>query len=261
MTMRRRSVLFVCAALLASLPVPARAAGGVFVQTNLVSDVPGLATFTDPNLKNPWGISSSATSPFWVSNQVTGTSTLYRGSGQPQALIVTIPPSGGGGNPTGQVFNGSSDFALTTGGKALFIFASLNGTISGWNGAQATLAQVAATTAGAAYTGLALGNNGSGNFLYAANAAGNRIDVFNGSFSPTSLTGSFADSSLPTGFTVYNIQNIGGVLYFTYQKETSGGGVINAFDLKGNLLPRPPSDSDGGAPHPPRGPAPAAPPL
>src|SRR3954470_19612527 len=118
----RRLIACVCASLLFSVPGTARAGGGFFQQANLVSDVPGLAKFTDPNLKNPWGISSSATGPFWVSNQVTGTSTLYRGSGQPQALIVTIPPTGGGGNPTGQVFNSSSDFALTAGGKALFLF-------------------------------------------------------------------------------------------------------------------------------------------
>ena len=91
----------------------------------------------------------------------------------------------------------------------MFIFASLNGTISGWNGAQGTTAQIAATTPGAAYTGLAFGNNGTGNFLYAANSPGNRIDVFNGSFSPTTLAGSFADLSLPAGFTVYNVQHLG----------------------------------------------------
>jgi len=236
MTTLRRLIYLGGVSLLVGLPASTQAAGWYFQQTNLVSDVPGMANFTDLNLKNPWGISSSSASPFWVSNQVTGTSPLYNGAGKPQPLIVTIPPGGGNGNPTGQVFNTSSDFALATGGKALFIFASLNGTISGWNGAQGTTAQLAATTAGAAYTGLALGNNGSGNFLYAANSPGNRIDVFNGSFSPTTLAGSFADPSLPAGFTVYNVQHLGTSIFVTYENETTGGGVVNEFDLNGNLI-------------------------
>ena len=87
------------------------------VQTNLVSDIPGLAAFTDPNLKNPWGIAKSGGSPFWVSNQVTGKATLYNTAGQPQGLIVTIPGTGDPSGPTGQVFNPTNDFALTTEGK------------------------------------------------------------------------------------------------------------------------------------------------
>ena len=126
------------------------------------------------------------------------------------------------------------------------MFASLNGTISGWNSAQAMSAVVQVRSTGAAYTGLAIGNNGSGNLLYAANASGNKIDVFNGSFSPTTLAGSFVDPNLPSGFTVYNVHNLGGTLYVTYENETSGGGVINAFDLNGNLLRRVTSNTDGG---------------
>jgi len=245
MTTLRRLIYLGCVSLLAGLPASTQAGGWYFQQTNLVSDVPGMAQFTDSNLKNPWGISSSGTSPFWVSNQVTGTSTLYNGAGKPQSLIVTILPTGGG-NPTGQVFNSSSDFALTTGGKALFIFASLNGTISGWNGAQDTTAQIAATTPGAAYTGLAFGNNGSGNFLYAADSPGNKIDVFNGSFSPTTLAGSFVDPNPLAGFTVYNVQHLGGSIYVTYENEATGGGVVNEFDLNGNFIRRISSNGAGG---------------
>jgi uncharacterized protein (TIGR03118 family) len=167
---------------------------------------------------------------------------VYNGAGQ-QALVVTVPGAGG---PTGQVFNPTSDFALTTGGKAFFLFANLNGSISGWNPTQGTLAQVAASASGAVYTGLALGNNGTGNFLYAADAAGNKIDVFNGSFAPTILAGSFTDPSLPAGFAVYNIQEGGGVLLVTYENEVSGGGVVNAFDMNGNFLRRVSANADGG---------------
>lgn len=216
-----------------------------FRQTNLVSSIPGLAAETDAHLKNPWGISSSATSPFWVSNQVTGTSTLYNSAGKPQALVVTIPSAAGGG-PTGQVFNSTTDFALANGGKALFLFANLDGTISGWNAAQGTSSSVQVITPGAAYTGLALGNNGTGNFLYAANSAGNTIDVFNASFAPTTLAGSFNDPNLPAGFSVYNVQQIGGKLFVTYENESTGGGIVDAFDLNGNLLHRVTSNASGG---------------
>src|SRR5262245_32898734 len=111
MMILRRLIVIACAGLLIGVPASAQAGGAYFQQTNLVSDVPGLARFTGSNLKNPWGIAFGESTPFWVSNQVTGTATIYDGTGQPQSLVVTIPPAGGG-NPTGQVFNSSSDFAL-----------------------------------------------------------------------------------------------------------------------------------------------------
>src|SRR5258706_656258 len=118
------------------------AAAQQYRQTNLVSDIPQLAVVTDPNLVNPWGIARSATSPWWVADNVTGISTLYNGSGQrlpppPNGpLVVSVPPHSGGsgnGSPTGIVFNGSSDFEVAVGKPARFIFVTLDGTISGWN--------------------------------------------------------------------------------------------------------------------------------
>jgi hypothetical protein len=120
-------------ALLASLPTAARA--GYFQQTNLVTDNQSIttATFTDPNLINPWGISFSTTSPFWVSDQGTQVSTLYNGAGILQALVVNIPRSGTSG-PTGQFFNNTTGFIIPSDGSAAsFIFANLNGSISAWN--------------------------------------------------------------------------------------------------------------------------------
>src|SRR5579864_7371224 len=106
----------------------------VFTQTNLTSDIPGLASFTDGNLKNPWGMSFSMTSPFWSSDQGTGVATLYNAAGQPQPLVVSIPKTAAGPQgPTGQVFNGTSGFQLAANAPSLFIFSSLAGTISGWN--------------------------------------------------------------------------------------------------------------------------------
>jgi uncharacterized protein (TIGR03118 family) len=221
-------------------------ADSVYQQTNLTSDVPGLANNLDPNLQNPWGISFSNTSPFWVSDQRTGVATLYNGAGVPQPatpLIVTIPPvSGtGGGSPTGTVNNGTTDFKLTPAANsaAIFMFATLNGNISGWNpGVNPTNAVNEVTTAGAVYTGLALANNGVQNQLYAVdNAAGaghSTINVFGPTFAPATSAG-FVDPTLPAGFVPYNVQLINGKLFVTYEGPGSAG-LINVFDTNGNLL-------------------------
>ena len=220
-----------------------------FAQTNLVSNVPGLAANFDANLKNPWGISHSATSPFWISNQASNNSTLYSAVGAiPQALVVSVgptapPPTG----PTGQVFAGIAGNFVENGAPANFIFATLAGSIDAWNGSNGTTAAVVASTPGAVYTGLALGNNGTANFLYAANFAGGRVDVFNSSFAPATLAGSFTDPNLPAGYVPYNIQNIGGKLYVEYAQvdpntheaaEGAGLGVVDVFDTSGNFLQR-----------------------
>jgi uncharacterized protein (TIGR03118 family) len=150
-------------------------------------------------------MSFNATSPFWVSNQGSNNSTLDNGAGVPQALIVSTPPS-----PTGQVFNFSPSFLLPGGAKALFIFDLLSGQIAGWNGAQGTTAVSEFTaTDGAVFTGLAIGNNGTSDLLYAADFANGRIDVFNSSFRPTTVSGGFTDPTLPAGYVPYNIQAIG----------------------------------------------------
>ncbi len=202
-----------------------------FSQTNLVSDIPGLAAVTDPNLKNPWGVSFSATSPFWVSNQATSTSTLYSGTGVANSLVVSVP-----GGPTGQVFAGGTSFLEPNGSTPNFVFATLSGSIYAWNNANGTTAQLTASTAGAVYTGLAIGNNATGSFLYAANVSGGRIDVFNSNFASATLSGSFVDPTLPAGYRPYNIQNVNGLLYVEYENPTLSGvgaGVVSVFDTNG----------------------------
>ena len=229
--------------------VSSSARGGEYVQTNIVSDRPGVAPNVDPNLVNPWGMSFSTTSPFWVSNQGSGTATLYNplapsGSSVKQALTVTIPTtSSGPQGPTGQVFNNTSDF-LVNGSPAHFIFANLNGTISAWNAG--TAAQLEATTSGAVYTGLALNTSGS-TYLYAANAAGaGSIMVFDTNFhdvTGTNFSGKFVDPSPVAGFTPYNIQLLSGNLYVTYAAATSTGaplpgGYVDEYDTAGNFIRR-----------------------
>jgi uncharacterized protein (TIGR03118 family) len=159
-----------------------------YVVTNLVSDIPGLAAFMDPNLKNPWGMSSSAGSPIWVSDNKTGVATLYNTAGAPQSLVVTIPavPDPGAtapSPPTGQVFNAGTGFLVAGAGtSAHFIFATEDGSIAAWNSGTSAVVKVDNFAFGAVYKGLAIVNNGGingiGDLLYAANFNSGKIDVF-----------------------------------------------------------------------------------
>jgi uncharacterized protein (TIGR03118 family) len=225
-------------------------------QTNLLSDIPGVARNTDPNLVNPWGMAAGPTTPIWVSDNGTDKTTLYSGAiaGSPllpAALVVGIP----NGEPTGQVFNPSTDFVVSNGaahGAALFIFASESGSITGWNPgvpapAPSTSAQVGITVPDAVYKGLAITTGSHGDFLYAANFHSGTIDVFNGSYQLVHRSGSFTDPSLPSGYAPFNIQNIGGRLYVTYAKQDAakhddvagaGHGFVDVFDLRGHLVQR-----------------------
>jgi uncharacterized protein (TIGR03118 family) len=244
---------------------------GLFVQTNLVSDVAGMAATTDPNLINPWALTSSSTSLFWVANQGSGTSTLYNGQGQPQPpgnnppftpLIVTIPtnpadnPTPAHGSPTGDVFNtassaaGSTAFDLIPGNtrtSAIFLFATTDGTISGWNpGVNRTNAVIGATHPGAEYTGLAIANDSkAGTLLYAADFSNNAIDVYDTNFKlVTTLPGDFTDPNLPSGYRVFNVQAIDNKLYVEYAtfnpatggvQPGTGHGVVDVYNTDGTL--------------------------
>ncbi len=218
-----------------------------FVQTNLVSDIPGEANLTDPNLVNPWGIAASPTSPFWISDNGTGVSTLYTGTGTKVPLTVTVPAPLGGGPvsaPTGAVFNGTTDFNVGTNAPANFIFDTEDGTISGWHGGSSAVLEVDNSSSGAVYKGLAIGNNGTGNFLYASNFNANRVEMYNSSFT---LTNSFTDPSVPTGYAPFDVQELNGDLYVTFALQDAakhddvagaGHGFVDEFDLNGNLVRR-----------------------
>ena len=240
----RRTTLMVAAALTLLLAVTPRLMGGtLYTQTNLVSNSSATpASFTDPNLINPWGNVSNGGSPFWVSDQGTGVSTLYSTPpGTPLSLVVSIP----GGNPTGIVAN-TGGFNVD-GAPAAFIFATLGGTIAGWNGTPTfTNAVTEATVSGAIFTGLAQASNSSGTFLYAADFKNGNIDVFNSSYTQVSLSGSFTDPNLPTGYHPYNIQPVNGKLYVEYAPIGSNGrpvvgpgnGVVDVFDTNGGFAQR-----------------------
>jgi uncharacterized protein (TIGR03118 family) len=230
-------------------------AANSYVQTNLVSDLPGIAAQTDPNLVNPWGLAASASSPFWISNNHSGTSTLYNGAGQPfpasGPLVVQIPapqsvqpPAA----PSGIVFNDTSGF-LVGGTVASFIFASEDGTVTAWNGPAGGTAKLMVDNsgAGAVYKGLAVATSVAGPRLYATNFNSGRVDTFDAGFAPIVTPGGFIDPNIPSGFAPFGIQRIGRKLYVSYAMQDSarhddvagaGNGFIDVFDFDGNLVTR-----------------------
>jgi uncharacterized protein (TIGR03118 family) len=271
--MEHRSVVRIMFALVAAgamvvqaAPAQAGTFRGSFHQTNLVSDLPGMAQLRDPDLVNPWGLSSSPTSPIWVSDNNAAVSTLYNGAGQKVPLTVHIPapgdPQGGPftGTPTGTVFNPTTDFKVsnaTTSARSLFLFGTEDGTILGWNpgvgGNVATIAVDHSATVdtagdvGAVYKGLTNGSVGSANFLYAANFRFGTVDVFDGNFAQVVKAGAFTDSSIPSGFAPFGIQNIGGLIYVTYAKQDQfkhddmngpGNGFVDVYTTSGALVRR-----------------------
>jgi uncharacterized protein (TIGR03118 family) len=235
----RTPVLFACVALLlvftASAAVAQAPWGATFyAATNLVSDKSGTA-HTDPLLKNPWGLAYAPGAPFWISDEASGWSTLYDGSGNPQSLQVVVPPASGSGpgSPTGIVYNGSTEFQIDS-WTSVFLFATLDGTISGWSHFNPSAALIGVTSAGASYTGLAITSKTSGNFLFAADAANNKVDIYDGSFN---FVKSFTDPAIPTGFAPFGIQDISGHVFVSFAATSGGpGGYIDVFDEDGNLL-------------------------
>ena len=212
-----------------------------YKRVNLVSNMPGAALHVDPNLINGWGLAFFAHSPFWVADAGTGVSTLYGPGGSMVPLVVTVPSAPGLG-PTGIVANSSAGFVVTengVSGPAAFIFDSMDGTISGWSpNVDVTHAIIAVnnSSSGAAYTGLAIAMDSSGNtFIYAADQGNNKVDIYDSGFN---FVKSFTDSSLPAGFSAFGIQNIGGKLYVTFAGFFSGnlGGFVDVFDTSGNLI-------------------------
>jgi len=244
---RRQRLLLVLALVLGAAVVavaPLTAAErNSYMVTPLVSDQPGVAAQTDPNLVNAWGLTSGPTSPWWVSDNGTQKSTLYRGSdGAIQGLVVAVA-----GGPTGAVFNPTAGFVLPTGGKALFIFDSEDGKVRAWNGAQGTTAIVVKDRSGedAIYKGLAIADTSAGPRLYAADFHNARVDVFDGSFGL--VPGGFVDQSLPSGYAPFGIQTIGDRVFVTYAKQDADAedelagqslGFVDVFSTTGDLLGR-----------------------
>ena len=245
--------LFLTAGVAASL-IAANGPPQHYQETDLVSDVPGRAATTDPHLVNPWGLARSATSPWWVADNGTGLSTVYSGTGAVLATVVTVPNVPGvtaPSAPTGIVFNGTTtDFLLdptVPSSSARFIFATEEGTISGWN--SGTTAVLKFNSAGAAsYKGLTIGQISGANFLYAANFEAGKVDVFDKNFAPFTLpAGAFHDPQVPSDYAPFNVENVGGLIYVMFAKKEAdsieevqgpGRGYVSAFSPSGVLQKR-----------------------
>jgi uncharacterized protein (TIGR03118 family) len=230
----------------------------LLTQTNLASDLPGTAQITDPDLKNPWGISLSATSPLWVADQGTDSATVYSlapGTGtfaKNANIRVTMPDSKAG--PSGQVPNTSTGFVLSNGtvsAPASFFFATLDGHIEAWNSSvdgRLAPAEDKVTIPGASYTGITQAKTSQGDRLFAADFGKGSVDVFDSTFKQVDAQNrAFKDARLPEGYMPYNIQALGGHIFVTYDKADptthkgatgSGLGVVDEYDTNGRFIER-----------------------
>jgi uncharacterized protein (TIGR03118 family) len=234
-----------------------------YVQTNIISDGATVkALVTDPTLINPWGVSVGPA--IWIDKAGSGSvavDTLAGATAVPLLPSVTIPaaaPAPAQGSPSGTVYNSNNAiFDIPGSTSALFLFGTLDGTIAAWNGNSGTQAvTVVNNSAKASYTDIALDTNATGTFLLAANIKQGTVDVFDSTFAAHALTGSFADPTLPAGYSPFGIHSIGGNVYVTYaQVNTTTGesvgaglGYVNEFDNNGNFIARVASQSALNAP-------------
>ncbi len=224
-----------------------------YQQTNLVSDMAGVANNTDPDLLNPWGISFAPGGPFWIADNKSGFSTIYDANGVTALSPVTIPVPPGDtspAKPTGTVANTSTSGFLVNGAPSQFLFDTQDGTISGWYTGSNAVLLVNNSSTGAVYTGLAMITNSTGSFLLAANFFSGQVEVYDSSYHPVTLAGSFTDTgspALPAGYAPFGIQPIGSQVFVTYALQNAtkngettgaGDGYVSVFDLNGNFVNR-----------------------
>ncbi len=228
---------------------------GTYLVHNLVSDLPDTADFQDKNLVNPWGISASATGPFWIGNNGSGTSTIYSTNGAPSSLVVTVPAPGmpTGGAVTGVISNATTVFNVTSAGKtknASFIFCTEDGTISGWSptvSATAAIIAVDQSASGSVFKGCVAGGTAAAPLIYVTDFHNGKVDVFDGNFNPVVSATAFVDPQIPANFAPFGIATFGGNIYVTYAKQDAdkhddvagaGNGYVDVFDGSGTLLKR-----------------------
>jgi uncharacterized protein (TIGR03118 family) len=245
--MKRAWIPYLCVSAAAGLGLALSAPAPHFEMTVLLSDGSVAAPNIDPNLVNPWGLAASATGPFWIANEGTGTSSVVRADGSMVIPDVSVPEDQSG-HPTGLVFNGGGGFEVEAGGvsaSSLFLFVTLDGRLMGWNpnvSAANALVAVDNRGTGSAYTGAALGTIGGRTFLYVANFGMGRIDRFDSDFVPA---GDFTDLDVPENYSPFGMANIDGLLYVTFaERDPSTGedvpgpgkGFIDVFTLDGEFV-------------------------
>lgn len=247
-------LLSVCVAIQPTVAAPAGSAS-TYLAHNLVSDLPNTADFQDKNLVNPWGVATSATSPFWIGNNGTGTSTIYSTNGTPSTLVVQIPTPTGptGGAVSGVISNATTSFNVTAGSNtkpASFIFCTEDGTISGWSSTvNATNAIIAVdmSASGAVFKGCIAGGTSTAPVLYATDFHNGVVDMFDGNFKPISSSTAFVDKTIPAGFAPFGIWASTAGIYVSYAKQDDekhddvsgpGNGYIDLFDPSGTFLSR-----------------------
>jgi uncharacterized protein (TIGR03118 family) len=213
-----------------------------------VSSAPNI----DANLVNPWGLSRATSSPWWVSDNGTGLSTLYDLTGAIQSLVVTVPPAKdaqGPSAPTGTVFNYTTGFNVAPGAPAVFIFVSEDGTITGWNPAVDLLNAVLMVNhpGKAIFKGCAIASTDKGARLYVSNFKTGVVEVYNDQFHRLAAEEKFKDSTLPPNYVPFGIQNVGGNIVVTFAQRNPGStdenhgpglGYVRVFDTKGQVLLR-----------------------
>ena len=254
----RRLVVLAALAATALVAAPVSAANitsqNSYTVHPLVSDTGVGGSLVDTNLVNGWGIAALPTSPWWVANNHTDTSTLYRGDGTKVPITVSVP-----GGPTGIVANAAGTGFVVSGGgvsgSARFIFATEAGEIRGWNPAVPTgptppsmVTEVGSTSDdGAIYKGLAIGSSGGNQYLYAADFHNGVVEVYDSTFAEQDWEGAFVDPGIPSGFAPFGIQNLNGMIFVTYAKQDAeatdevageGLGYVSAFGTDGSFLGR-----------------------
>lgn len=255
MRLRRISIMCVVALVAVGMSLTSASAntGNRYKLTKLVSDRAGVAVHQDQHLVNAWGLAAGPSTPWWVANNGTDTSTLYDGTGTPLSLVVQVP-----GAPTGTVFNGGSGFVVRRGsdsGPALFLFATESGTIRGWNPnvplpspSTSTVKLVDRSGQGAIYKGLAIASTEHhGKRLYATDFHNGRVDVFNRKARLVHIAGAFQDHNLPAGYAPFGIQAFGTKIVVTYAKQDADGeddvqgaglGYVDMFTRRGAFVAR-----------------------
>lgn len=225
-----------------------------YAQHNILSDGFIPADHTDSNVVNAWGLVAGPTTPWWISDNGTGKTTLFNIATNAIQATFTVPGAGGAqGNPTGVVFNGGTGFVVNNGvgspSAARFIFSSEDGTLSAFKGAPivTVVPNPQAPAHGAIYKGLAIDSATSGTMLYATDFHNGKVDIFDSSFHAVTIAGAFTDPNIPAGFAPFGIQNIGGTIYVTYALQDEdqeddvagpGNGFVDAYDTSGNLIRR-----------------------